>query len=528
MSMHLWLTLAVFGGCLGMMIFTRYGPDLILMGGLAALLLFGVLSPSDALAGFSNEGILTIGVLFIVAAGLRETGALDLVVRHLFRRPRNVFDAQLRLMIPVSFASAFINNTPLVASMLPAVDDWARKIRISPSKLLIPLSYAAILGGTCTLVGTSTNLVVQGLLLERADTRVLGLFELAWVGVPCAIVGIIYVLAFSRWLLPARQPVVEQLKQPREYTVEMLVDKDSPLAGVTVEHAGLRQLPVCIWSRSIGAARGRAGRSPDEVLRAGDRLVFAGITDSIMDLQRIRGLTPATNQVFKLDSPRPCASSSRPSSRRAARPRTRLCASRVSGRATTRPSSRSRAAGSASSARSATSSWSRATRCCSRREADFAQRYANSRDFLLVSGDRELERPPRHDRAGIALGDASWRMVACAGMGWINLFTASVLAAGLDARDALPEQRARRAPSIDLAAAGGRRRGARHRPALETAGAGERREDAWIAAASSSARWDRSCVSIVTMVLLTELITNNAAAALMFPIAAGYGDAARR
>src|SRR5690606_33114443 len=117
-----------------------------------------------------------------------------------------------------------------------------RKCRMSASSFLIPLSYASIIGGTCTLIGTSTNLVVNGMLLETSD-RGFGFFELAWLGVPSALIGLVYVLTFTRHLLPERVPAVTRFEDPREYTVEMQVSGDGPLVGKSIEEAGLRQLP---------------------------------------------------------------------------------------------------------------------------------------------------------------------------------------------------------------------------------------------------------------------------------------------
>src|SRR5690606_39508696 len=121
------------------------------------------------------------------------------------------------------FMSAFLNNTPVVATFLPAVLDWAKRQRISISKLAMPLSFAAILGGMCTLIGTSTNLVVHGMLLDTPDARGFTFFELAWVCVPCALLGMAYIVLTSRWLLPERIAAAQQFQNAREYTVEMLV-----------------------------------------------------------------------------------------------------------------------------------------------------------------------------------------------------------------------------------------------------------------------------------------------------------------
>ncbi|MGH2507222.1 MAG: SLC13 family permease, partial [Ktedonobacteraceae bacterium] len=199
-----WSTWLVTLTCIGVLAFTRLGPDLVLMAGLAMLLFIGVLKPVEALGGFANEAVLTVAVLYIVAAGLRNTGAIDGFIRRVFGRPRTVFGAQLRMMLPVATLSAFVNNTPVVAAFLPAVSDWAKRQRISNSKLMIPLSFAAIFGGTCTLVGTSTNLVVNGLLKSQAHLPGMSFFEIAWIGIPCTLIGLLYVFIMSRWLLPVR------------------------------------------------------------------------------------------------------------------------------------------------------------------------------------------------------------------------------------------------------------------------------------------------------------------------------------
>ncbi|MDA1076231.1 MAG: SLC13 family permease [Proteobacteria bacterium] len=305
MTVEILLTLGVLGSCLGTLLFTRIAPDAVLLAGLVVLMTTGVLGPADALVGFSNEGMLTVAVMYVLAAGLRETGAIEGVVGKLFKDTQSLPAVQLRMMLPVSAISAFVNNTPVVASFIPAVSDWARKRRISPSKLMLPLSYAAIFGGSCTLIGTSTNLIVHGMLLTTPGARGFDFFELAWVGIPCAIIGFIYVLLFSPKLLRVRIPPLQILENAREYTVEMRVEAGSPLVGKTVEAAGLRHLPGLFL---IEINRGRnviPAVSPAEVLEADDHLVFAGITDSVIDLQKIRGLTPATDQLFKLDQPRP-------------------------------------------------------------------------------------------------------------------------------------------------------------------------------------------------------------------------------
>jgi Na+/H+ antiporter NhaD/arsenite permease-like protein len=162
MSMDGWFTVGLVGLVLLALMLTQLAPDVILVAGLTALMLSGILSPDEALAGLANEGMVTVGVLFIVGAGVRETGSVDWIAHRLFGRPQGRTNVVMRLMAPVAALSAFMNNTPLVAMLIPAVADWAKQLRIPVSRVMIPLSFAAILGGTCTLIGTSTNLVVNG------------------------------------------------------------------------------------------------------------------------------------------------------------------------------------------------------------------------------------------------------------------------------------------------------------------------------------------------------------------------------
>jgi di/tricarboxylate transporter len=276
--------------------------------GLAVLLFTGVLSTSEALAGFANEGMMTVAVLYVVVAALRETGVMGWIAQRLFGRPRSTTAAQLRVTLPFATISAFMNNTPLVAAMLPAVIEWAKKYQIPASKLLMPLSFATILGGLCTLIGTSTNVVVAGLMRDSLEAgeidRGLGFFTLAWVGVPCAIAGIAYMLVASRWLLPSREAALSQMDDPRAYTAEMRVAPRGPIDGYTIEQAGLRHLTGMYLAEVERDGQVFAAVEPQLRLRGGDQLVFVGVVDSVVELQRIRGLVPATNQVFELEGPR--------------------------------------------------------------------------------------------------------------------------------------------------------------------------------------------------------------------------------
>jgi di/tricarboxylate transporter len=305
---------AVLVGVLLLLAVTRVPADAVLVAGLVVLLAtpvpgtdgwrIGVLGVAEGFAGFSNPALLTVGVLFVVAAGLRETGAVDWLASLLFGRPRSERGALIRMMVPVAGISAFLNNTPLVAMLIPAVQDWAKRLGLPASRLLMPLSFAAILGGTCTLIGTSTNLVVAGLVGAQTHLAPLCMFDIAWVGLPTALVCMLFLVVFGPRLLPDRRVGGAGLADTREYTLSLVVPHGSPLAGRTVDEAGLRNLPGCFLIEVERGGDVIAPVGPEQVLYAGDQLLFAGVVESIRDLVRARGLEVATDQVFKLDAPR--------------------------------------------------------------------------------------------------------------------------------------------------------------------------------------------------------------------------------
>lgn len=288
-----WITLCVVGGMVVTMAFNLAGPDLVLVAGLTVLLVAGVVDASEAFAGFSNPAVVTIAAMLVVAAGVRETGALDYVARRILGTPRGLAGAQMRVMFPVGALSAFMNNTPVVAMFVPLLQRWGRQVGISPSLLLMPLSYAAILGGTCTLIGTSTNLLVSG--MARARGLELGMFDVTPIGLPCLVVGVLYVVVFSRVLLRDRTGVVASLGDAREYTIALRVDKGSPVVGQTIEGAGLRNLPKLFLYELERQGEVFPAPAPSAKLRAGDVLHFAGVVESAVDLRKLR-LVPAADE----------------------------------------------------------------------------------------------------------------------------------------------------------------------------------------------------------------------------------------
>ncbi len=299
-DLQLWITL----GLLGLLIFSLIRnlgpPDFLFLGTISLLGMAGILTADEAFAGFANPAVVTVGALFVTAAGLRETGVLDSLGHRILGGAKGERGAMMRLALVVIPFSAFLNNTPLVAMFVPVVIDWCRRRRVSPSKVLIPLSFLAILGGTCTLIGTSTNLVVHGLMVKN-NLDGLHLFEIGWVGVPYAIIGCLYLFVLGPLMLPERKELLEQLgERRREYLVEMQVQPGCRLIGKTVESAGLRHLPglFLIEIDRDGSIIGPV--DPEDVIEENDRLVFTGIVSGIVELENIPGLVPAADPAYEV------------------------------------------------------------------------------------------------------------------------------------------------------------------------------------------------------------------------------------
>ncbi|PID49448.1 MAG: SLC13 family permease [Proteobacteria bacterium] len=276
-----------------MLAVSSIAPDLILMGALVLLMLTGVLLPEQAFAGFANTGLMTIAALYIVAAGLRETGAIQYVTRRLLGEPDTVRSAQFRMLMPTAVLSAFLNNTTIVAMLIPAVQEWCQRLRMSPAKLLLPLSYIAILGGTCTLIGTSTNLVVNGL-LQKSGHAGLGMFDITGIGLMLLVSGSIFLLLFGNRLLSNRSSVSEDFEKVREYHVDMIVT--DVLDGKSLSVAGLANLGFGYLAEL--ERNGEIIQSPehDFVLQVGDQLSFIGSPRCAQELRSIQGLQPANTQ----------------------------------------------------------------------------------------------------------------------------------------------------------------------------------------------------------------------------------------
>jgi di/tricarboxylate transporter len=303
MSSDAWITLTVAIATLVLLASNRFPPALVMAGAVTILLVTGVIDQEGALLGFSNDAPITVAALYVLAGAVKVTGELERVTERVMGSGGGRRDSRLtlaRILFPSMAASAFIANTPLVAMIAPRVLAWARRTGRSASRYLMPLSYAVIFGGCITLIGTSTNLVVSGLLREFGYEP-LGLFEITGAGLPMAILGVTTIVILSPRLLKDRQGPDESLgEQMRRFTVEMEIHGRSPLAGQSVADAGLRQLEGVFLVEVERANRVISPVSPEEVLEGGDRLTFSGNVSRILDLQRLPGLVSAEHRHFEV------------------------------------------------------------------------------------------------------------------------------------------------------------------------------------------------------------------------------------
>jgi di/tricarboxylate transporter len=498
-----WFTLAVVLLTLAAMVRGIGAPDVVMMAGLFTLAAFGVLSPTETFMGFANPALAAIGALFIVSAALRETGALEATIGRIFGSAHDERVGMARICPPVATLSAFLNNAPIVAMMTPVIIDWARRHGLTPSRFLIPLSYASILGSITTVIGTSTTLTVAGLVLD-AQMPPIGFFELAPVGLPIAFAGLLYLQFVSPLLLPDRKQPTEELgEHRREYTASMIVEHDGPLAGQTVEQAGLRHLEGLFLVEIERGGRVITPVGPDAVIRADDRLVFAGVVSTIVELQRIRGRRShrLVEAVVSPSSPL-VAQTIRGSNFRTVYDAAVIGVHRNGERVPGKIGEIQLRAGDTLLLQGA---------------PGFLRAHRNSPDFYLVSEIAET-RTPRYDRAWVAIGILV-AMVVVASTGLYPIAIAAFLAAGLMiVTRCLPARAGRQSVDWSILIVIGAGFGIA--TAMEKTGAAAAVAGVLsLAAAGADNPMPAFVVVYVATVLLAEMLHHNAAVAIMFPIA---------
>lgn len=279
---------------------TNLPADFVFLGAMGVLLISGIIPADKILSGFSSSTVILVGVLFVVICGLVHTGFIQWVVKYCLGKPKKYHNAIIRLMIPVAALSSFLNNTVVVSLFTKVVRIWSKKLNIAPSKLLIPLSYASGMGGICTLIGTPPNLLISGMYTQETGID-LSIFTTTLAGLFCLAVGVLSVIALSR-LIPERKTPEDALQETGNYTVELMVPTMSSLVGKSIKEAGLDSLngghiiEIIRFDKEIITAV-----NDDEFIFGGDRLIFSGDIEKILNIKEQFQLVNATHHIYSID-----------------------------------------------------------------------------------------------------------------------------------------------------------------------------------------------------------------------------------
>ena len=294
-----WITIVTVLSIFFVMAKTRIPAVVAFLGAMTVLLVTGIISEAEGMAGFGSEPVVVHAAFFVVMAGLMQTGVLYWLTKHLLGNPNEYRQALVKLMLPIASLAAFLNSVNVVALFIDVVRIWARRLGTEPSRLLIPLSYAATLGGTCTLIGNSSNLVISGLYAERTG-RALSFFAPLVPGLFCTVIGIGMVIILRNFI-PRRQSPESTFESTSDYTVELLVPTDNPAVGLSVNDAGLRNvrggslIEIVRFDKEIIAPVPQ-----DEFILGGDRLIYSGQINEILELKKSHGLVAADHHVYSI------------------------------------------------------------------------------------------------------------------------------------------------------------------------------------------------------------------------------------
>ena len=294
-----WITIVTVLGMFTILLFTKWRSDLVFLGAIGVLYVTGVLDAKEAFSGFSSTSVITVGVLFVVVAGLTYTGVLQCIVKYLLGSPNSYSKAVTRLMLPVAVLSSFLSNTTVVSLFVNIVKMWAKKLGISPSKLLIPLSYASGMGGVCTLIGTPPNLIISGLYEEKTG-EAMNILTTTIPGLFCLAIGVLSIIAMRR-LLPDRKVPESAFESTGEYTVEFLVPSDNPYIGKKLGQAGLFHVKGGSLIEMHHFDNVPLAITENEPIMGGDHLVYAGRIDELIDMASSHKLVSADHHIFSID-----------------------------------------------------------------------------------------------------------------------------------------------------------------------------------------------------------------------------------
>ncbi len=518
MTANAWITLAVVIAAIALLVRDRFSPTLVMGGAVLTLYLVGVIDQGQVLGGFANESLAVVAALYVLAGAADVTGAFEGVTSRLLGRGTQVHPHRelLRTCGPAAAASAFIANTPLVAMLAPRVVRWCRRTGRSPSRYLMPLSYAIILGGSMTMIGTSANLFVNDL-IDKAGLGRLSLFSVTGIGLPLAIGGVTLMVVLGPRLLPERPTPGDSLAgAEREFTMEMTIPQNSELAGATVAEAGLRNLEGVFLVEVERQNRVIPAIGPDELLAVGDRLVFVGNLARVLDLQRMSGLVSSEARHFD----------------HLARNPQRQFVEAVISAGSPLVGSNLKASGFRRRYASAVVAIHRSSEQLKGKLGevrlragdvllvlagpDFSQRFHQHRDFAIVA-PLNWDRPIRREHAGI-VELSIVALVVVAGTGLLTLLQVSLLIAfGLVVARIVTLEDARRSIDVNVlllmatSFALGR--------AVESSGLAHTMAHAVVGVAAPLGDYGLLAAVLAATMLVTEVISHTAAAALMFPIA---------
>ena len=293
-----WITIVTVLGMFTILLFTKWRSDMVFLGAIGVLYVTGVLDAKEAFSGFSGTSVVTVGVLFVVVAGLTHTGVLQWIVKHLLGTPDSYSKAVSRLMLPVAVLSSFLSNTTVVTLFVGIVKMWAKKLGVSPSKLLIPLSYASGMGGVCTLIGTPPNLIISGLYEEKTGVA-MNILTTTIPGLFCLAVGVLSIIAMRR-LLPDRKAPESAFESTGDYTVELRVPSDNPYIGQTLGEAGLFHVKGGNVIEMYHFDDMPTPVTEDEPIMGGDHLIYAGQIDELIDMATSHQLVSSDHHVFSM------------------------------------------------------------------------------------------------------------------------------------------------------------------------------------------------------------------------------------
>lgn len=510
-----WFTLAVIIATIVLLVRDTIGPAFTVLGAAVVLMLARVLTTNQALQGFANAAPITVAALYVIARGVEKTGALQPIIRLALGTGTRLRATLARLLIPAAVASAFLNNTPIVAMLVGPIATWAERRRTSPSRFLMPLAFAVTLGGVVTAIGTSTNILVSGL-LESSGAPPMGLFELTPLGLPVAIIGVGFLLVAVPWLLPDRRGSEQDVAASyREFSVQMTVLRAGTLEGKTVEGGGLRHLDGVFLVEVERGGELHAPVPPTMVLHAADRLTFVGRPDVVVDLHRIRGLVSAErSHMTPFDTTRHTflqtvigiESGLVGSTLREVRFRERYQAAVVA----------VHRAGQRVNAKLGTLPLRAGDTLILLTDPGFVERWRDRSDFLMVS--QLGGAPPAVTKKAWMAGTVMLLVVVLAGSGLLPILQAALVGAGLMVvGGVLNPAEARAAVDLEvvLMIVGAIGLGM----AVEVSGLADHMAQGLVRVTALGGTRAALAGVVIGTIAITELITNNAAAALMFPIA---------